>query len=202
MVLGAAVIGLLVGMTGAGGGALMTPMLILLFGVSPTAAISSDLVASVVMRPVGALVHGRAGTINYRLVFWILDVAGVSPGRLPRGLPAASARRREVHREHESGFDSRSAAVVRALVAHGADNGDPVLTEREREVIKLLARGLTNREIGSTLFVSESTAKFHVHNVMRKLGVRRRAEVAYAAGKHDLPANYGLARSPSRQAEN
>ncbi len=33
------------------------------------------------------------------------------------------------------------------------------------------------------MFVSESTAKFHVHNVMRKLGVRRRAEVAYAAGK-------------------
>jgi DNA-binding NarL/FixJ family response regulator len=37
------------------------------------------------------------------------------------------------------------------------------------------------------MFVSESTAKFHVHNVMRKLGVRRRAEVAYAAGKLGLP---------------
>src|ERR1700735_2871134 len=71
IVLGSAIIGLLVGMTGAGGGALMTPMLILLFGVTPTAAISSDLVASVVMRPVGAVVHGRAGTINYRLVAWM-----------------------------------------------------------------------------------------------------------------------------------
>ena len=45
LVLGAAVVGLLVGMTGAGGGALMTPMLIVLFGVTPIAAISSDLVA-------------------------------------------------------------------------------------------------------------------------------------------------------------
>src|SRR5579884_1118779 len=47
IVLGSAIVGLLVGMTGAGGGALMTPMLILLFGVSPSTAISSDLVAAV-----------------------------------------------------------------------------------------------------------------------------------------------------------
>jgi uncharacterized protein len=68
IVLGSAVIGLLVGMTGAGGGALMTPMLILLFGVTPASAISSDLVAAVVMRPVGAAVHLKAGTVNRRLV--------------------------------------------------------------------------------------------------------------------------------------
>jgi uncharacterized protein len=68
IVLGSAVIGLLVGMTGAGGGALMTPMLILLFNVTPLKAISSDLVAAVVMRPLGALVHFRKGTVNLRLV--------------------------------------------------------------------------------------------------------------------------------------
>jgi uncharacterized membrane protein YfcA len=66
------VVGLLVGMTGAGGGALMTPMLILLFGVNPTSAISSDLVAAVVMRPFGALVHLRARTVNLRLVRWMV----------------------------------------------------------------------------------------------------------------------------------
>jgi hypothetical protein len=68
IVLGSAVVGLLVGMTGAGGGALMTPMLILLFNVTPLKAISSDLVAAVVMRPLGALVHFRKGTVNMRLV--------------------------------------------------------------------------------------------------------------------------------------
>jgi len=68
VVLGSAVVGLLVGLTGAGGGALMTPMLILLFNVKPSAAISSDLVAAVVMRPVGSVVHMRKGTVNYRLV--------------------------------------------------------------------------------------------------------------------------------------
>jgi uncharacterized protein len=72
IVLGSAIVGLLVGMTGAGGGALMTPMLILLFGVTPSTAIASDLVAAVVMRPVGAAVHLRAGTVNLRLVRWMV----------------------------------------------------------------------------------------------------------------------------------
>ncbi|HLJ03585.1 MAG TPA: sulfite exporter TauE/SafE family protein [Solirubrobacteraceae bacterium] len=72
IVLGAAIVGLLVGMTGAGGGALMTPMLILLFSVKPSTAISSDLVAAVLMRPIGAAVHMRAGTVNYRLVRWMV----------------------------------------------------------------------------------------------------------------------------------
>ncbi len=72
IVLGSAVVGLLVGITGAGGGALMTPMLILLFGVAPSAAISSDLVAAVVMRPLGAGVHLRKGTVNLRLVGWMV----------------------------------------------------------------------------------------------------------------------------------
>jgi DNA-binding NarL/FixJ family response regulator len=87
----------------------------------------------------------------------------------------------------ESGFDSRTAAVVRALAAGGAAADEsPALTEREREVVRLIAEGLTNREIGQTIFVSESTVKFHVRNVMRKLDVHHRAEVAYAASRLGL----------------
>jgi uncharacterized membrane protein YfcA len=71
IVIGSAVVGLLVGLTGAGGGALMTPMLILLFSVKPSTAISSDLVAAVVMRPVGAAVHLKRGTVNLGLVGWM-----------------------------------------------------------------------------------------------------------------------------------
>jgi DNA-binding NarL/FixJ family response regulator len=85
-----------------------------------------------------------------------------------------------------SAFDGRSAALVRALVAGEHPAADAAFTDREREVIRLVARGLTNREIGREIFVSESTAKFHVRNVMRKLGVHSRAEVAYAAGKRGL----------------
>jgi DNA-binding NarL/FixJ family response regulator len=88
--------------------------------------------------------------------------------------------------EGGSAFDGRSAAMVRALVAGERTRDEPAFTEREREVITLLASGLTNREIGRRIFVSESTAKFHVRNVMHKLGVHSRAEVAYAAGKRGL----------------
>jgi uncharacterized membrane protein YfcA len=62
------VVGVTVGLTGMGGGALMTPILVLLFKVHPLAAVSSDLVAAFVMKPVGAGVHLRRGTVNLRLV--------------------------------------------------------------------------------------------------------------------------------------
>jgi uncharacterized membrane protein YfcA len=64
-------IGIVVGLTGMGGGALMTPVLVLFFGVQPLAAVSSDLVASAVMKPVGSFVHLRRGTVNLKLVGWL-----------------------------------------------------------------------------------------------------------------------------------
>ncbi|WP_336921888.1 sulfite exporter TauE/SafE family protein [Aquipuribacter sp. SD81] len=64
-------IGIVVGLTGMGGGALMTPVLVLFFNVPPLAAVSSDLVASAVMKPVGSLVHLRRGTVNLDLVKWL-----------------------------------------------------------------------------------------------------------------------------------
>src|ERR671929_1124239 len=64
-------VGIVVGMTGMGGGALMTPLLVLLFGVPPVAAVSSDLAASAVMKPFGGWVHARRGTVNWRLVGWL-----------------------------------------------------------------------------------------------------------------------------------
>ena len=65
-------VGFVVGMTGMGGGALMTPMMILLFGIQPLAAVSSDLVASMIMKPVGGAVHLRRGTVNRGLVKWLV----------------------------------------------------------------------------------------------------------------------------------
>ncbi|WP_018635682.1 sulfite exporter TauE/SafE family protein [Parafrankia elaeagni] len=65
-------VGFVVGLTGMGGGALMTPVLVLLFGVQPLAAVSSDLVASAVMKPVGATVHLRRGTVHRGLVGWLV----------------------------------------------------------------------------------------------------------------------------------
>ncbi|MER5419869.1 sulfite exporter TauE/SafE family protein [Streptosporangium roseum] len=64
-------VAIVVGLTGMGGGALMTPMMMLFFNVPPLAAVSSDLVASAVMKPVGGAVHMRRGTVNLRLVGWL-----------------------------------------------------------------------------------------------------------------------------------
>jgi uncharacterized protein len=64
-------VGIVVGLTGMGGGALMTPLLVLVFGVPPLAAVSSDLVASAVMKPFGGFVHARRGTVNWSLVRWL-----------------------------------------------------------------------------------------------------------------------------------
>jgi DNA-binding NarL/FixJ family response regulator len=86
----------------------------------------------------------------------------------------------------ESGFDSRSAALVRAIAAGATKPRSPALTNREQQVVELLAQGLTNGEIGSRMYLSQSTVKFHLHNVMDKLGVHRRTEVAYAAGNRGL----------------
>jgi uncharacterized membrane protein YfcA len=65
-------VGFVVGLTGMGGGALMTPILVLLFGINPLAAVSSDIVASMVMKPIGGGVHWKRGTVNRGLVKWLV----------------------------------------------------------------------------------------------------------------------------------
>lgn len=64
-------VGFTVGLTGMGGGALMTPILVLLFNINPGTAVSSDLLASLVMKPIGASVHLRHGRINWTMARWL-----------------------------------------------------------------------------------------------------------------------------------
>jgi len=57
----------------------------------------------------------------------------------------------------------------------------PALTDRENQVLKLIACGFTNREISSNLTISESTVENHIHNIYTKLGITNRAQaVGYA----------------------
>jgi uncharacterized protein len=65
-------VGLVVGLTGMGGGALMTPLLVIVFRVHPLAAIGSDLVASLFMKPVGSFVHWRRGTVEKGIAKWLV----------------------------------------------------------------------------------------------------------------------------------
>jgi non-specific serine/threonine protein kinase len=56
------------------------------------------------------------------------------------------------------------------------------LTDRQKELAHLVAQGLTNREIAQRLGISVFTVRHHVSNIMRKLGVRSRAQIAFIVG--------------------
>ena len=79
-----------------------------------------------------------------------------------------------------------AATVSRARLAGPATAGDAVLTGREREVLALVAEGLTNREIGKRLFISEKTASVHLSNLMAKLNVSSRTEAVTVAHRRGL----------------
>ena len=66
----------------------------------------------------------------------------------------------------------------------GSDDPLAVLSDREREVLSLLADGMRNREIAERLVISEATVKTHVRHVLEKLRLRNRAEAAAFAARH------------------
>jgi DNA-binding NarL/FixJ family response regulator len=79
----------------------------------------------------------------------------------------------------------RSALSGKAFAVWGAEEpqgaaqtGAPALSEREGVVLEAVARGLSNREIGRQLWISEQTVKFHLRNIYRKLGISSRTEAA------------------------
>ena len=102
----------------------------------------------------------------------------VDPMELVRGLRAVAA-----------GEGLMSPSVTRTLIAEFADRSRPaadaavldVLTDREREVVALVAEGLSNAEISARLVISPATTKTHVSRAMAKLGARDRAQLVVLA---------------------
>jgi NarL family two-component system response regulator LiaR len=90
-------------------------------------------------------------------------------------------------RNAAAGQPTLSTEAARALI-HASNNRQPPgsgLTEREREVLALMAKGLNNSQIAQQLVISPSTTKFHVSNILAKLGVTTRTEaVALAVRDH------------------
>jgi len=83
---------------------------------------------------------------------------------------------------------SRSFAVYGMEVRQGAasNSSAPALSQREEVVLEAVARGLSNREIGRQLWISEQTVKFHLRNIYRKLGISSRTEAARYAYRTGL----------------
>jgi len=106
------VVGLMVGLTGVGGGALMTPLLILLFGVRPTLAVGTDLAYATITKVVGSLQYMRMGHVNYPYVRWLL--VGSVPGSLFGVLVVTPwFARAQIDIEH---FTSRALGVMLLVV--------------------------------------------------------------------------------------
>ena len=117
------------------------------------------------------LVQGvlQSGAIGYLL-------KNVSADELAHAIRAAHAGRPTLAPEAAEALIQ--AAMNKPIIGHD-------LTEREQEILKLLSEGLSNPEIAERLFVSRSTVKFHVSNVLSKLGAESRTEaVAIAIQNH------------------
>ena len=117
----------------------------------------------------------QAGASSYLL-------KDVSPDALVEAIRAAHRGEARLHPD-----------VLRKLMEQAAAQpgecetaGGPQLTEREGEVIRLVAQGKSNREIAETLVISEKTAKAHISNILGKLGLEDRTQMAIYAIKNGL----------------
>ena len=89
-------------------------------------------------------------------------------------------------RRASSGQSLIDAEATKRAMEHLTQMPGSELTEREREVLALVARGLTNKQIADKLYVSEKTARNHVSHILEKLGFSRRSEAAAFAVEHKL----------------
>jgi DNA-binding NarL/FixJ family response regulator len=104
-------------------------------------------------------------------------------GYLLKGVPRDDIFR-AIRVAHQGG--SLIEPIVASRLLRQVRDAPPDLTTRELEVLELLARGMPNREIADTLFVSERTAKFHVSAILRKLDAANRTEAAVIARQRGL----------------
>jgi two-component system nitrate/nitrite response regulator NarL len=96
----------------------------------------------------------------------------------------------------EASFPPRIATTllrrISSLATRRASTGSTSLTAREREIVQLIAQGLSNKEIGTRLFIEVATVKNHVHNILEKLHVTRRddavARLRLVEGDASAPA--------------
>jgi NarL family two-component system response regulator LiaR len=164
---------------------LMDLLMPVMDGIEATQAIRSELPEVEVIALTSVLedasVTGavRAGAIGYLL-------KDTDAQELKRAITAAAEGR--VHLAPE--------AAARLMREVRAPESPEELTERETEVLKLLARGKANKQIATSLFVSEKTVKAHVSSILMKLGVQSRTQAALHAVREGLVSTEELSEEP------
>lgn len=156
-------IGMLVGLTGMGGGALLTPFLILFFGFKPTLAVGTDILHGAVFKSFGAVRHRRLGTVHARLTFWMflgsgpMSLVGVQTAEWLQG-------------RYGDGIESTSAKVIGAalilgglgflaktFVRRGVQSDDAPFLLRQHDRLSALALGLAGGFIVGLTSVGSGT---------------------------------------------
>jgi DNA-binding NarL/FixJ family response regulator len=157
---------------------LMDMLMPVMDGIEATSAIRRELPDTEVLALTSALdddiVVGavRAGAIGYLL-------KNTDAPDVIRAIKAAAAGQVQLSPE-------AAGLLMREIHPLAAPMGSEPLTERETDVLRLLARGLANKEIARELQIGEKTVKTHVSNILAKLGVQSRTQAALQAGRMGL----------------
>ena len=106
---------------------------------------------------------------------------------IARGLGAVPLLRRAEQAARRAGLNIASPSIDEAPArVHGSEGAQFGLTARELDVLRLITKGLSNRQIGTELFISGNTAGVHVSRILSKLGVATRTQAAAIAHEHNL----------------
>ncbi|MGW5918179.1 response regulator [Nocardia fluminea] len=165
--------------------------------VESAAVLAPDVVLMDVRMPgmdgveAAALLRGRATVLMLTTFdddgYIVAALHAGASGYLLKDLPAAELA--QAIRLAHAGVDQYSAAVtarLAAMVRSRTPRPTIELTDRETEVLRLLATGAANREIARSLYLSEGTVKNHISSILNRLGVRDRTQAAIYAHEHDI----------------
>ena len=113
-------------------------------------------------------------------------IAAVRVAAAGDALLAPEVTRRVIERFATMSGEAAAASATNQAPALALPGGQPDLTDRESEVLRLLAQALSNAEIAARLYIGEATVKTHVSNVLQKIGARDRVAAVVYAHRHGL----------------
>jgi uncharacterized membrane protein YfcA len=143
-------VGILVGTTGMGGGSLMTPLLILVFGIKPVVAVGTDLAYAAITKTAGGFLHFRKGTVQTNLAFWL--ALGSCPGAIAGVILLERLGLDDILLPLIAGALLLTGALVlfRALMSNGANERDSVVLETRHKVAAVILGSSVGFVLGLT----------------------------------------------------